>query len=600
MRLIWQYMQKYIKRIAGAMSLKLLSTLTELSLPYILEHIIDNIVPLGELKLVLYWGFLMIFMALLTRQMNVAANRTAVSVSRDGIFELRDDLFRKTINLSGARFDSFSLPSLTSRMTSDTYNVQNFMTRIQTIGIRGPIMLLGGIALTLTMDVPLSLILITMVPILLTVVLTVSIRGIPLYDRVQKSLDDVVRIMRENITGIRVVKALSREDYEMRRYAGVNKTFTDNDVYANEIMALPGPFMQLCLNVGLTLVIIVGAKRVNAGHMQPGVILAFLTYFNLILQAVMGLNRIFVMSAKATASADRIALILADPDDQPVIADPLAADAGGDAASAGEIPEGRKQEPEVMTDGTPHILFDHVSFSYNASESDRKDREKCLYDISFALKHGESLGIIGATGCGKTTVINLLMRFYDTGEGRVTVDGRDVRSFNKDELRRKFGVVFQNDIIFADTLWNNIDFGRDLSEENVRRATEDAGAAEFIDALPDGYEHMAAIKGANLSGGQKQRVLIARALAGKPEILILDDASSALDYQTDAAVRKAIRRDYADTTTIMIAQRISSVMNLTHIMVLEDGRMLDYGTHEELLSRCALYKEIYDSQMGEL
>ena len=571
MKLIWEYIRSYWKRITGNMTIKLLGTMCELSLPYILEHIIDSIVPKGSVRLVVYWGLFMIFMALVTRFLNVTANRLAVGVARDGIEKLRYDLFEKTSNLSGSRFDSFGLASLTSRMTSDSYNVQNFMARVQTMAVRSPIMLIGGIILTLTMDTYLALVLICMLPILMGVVFFISTRGIPLFDNVQRKVDDVVRIMRENITGIRVIKALSRGEHEIKRYKLANDELKKADIHANAIMAIPGPFMEICLNVGLSIVVLIGAIRVNDGYTEPGVILAFLTYFNLILQAVMGLNRIFVMISKASASADRIALVLNDEADQLLM--------------------------EIENDSVPSdvcIRFDHVTFDYYR---DADAENHILDDISFDIKKGESLGIIGQTGSGKTTIINLLMRFYDATKGEIYVDGKEVRSYEKDELRRKFGVVFQNDIIFADSIRGNIDFERDFSKESIQRSAEDSGAAEFIDRLKDGFEFKAAIKGANLSGGQKQRIMIARALAGSPKILILDDSSSALDYKTDAALRNAIRKDYKDSTTIMIAQRVSSVMSCNKILVLDDGNMVAYGTHNELLEGCDLYKKIYDHQM---
>lgn len=595
MNVIWKYLKEYFGRISLGMLIKFLGTLGELSLPYILEHIIDNIVPVGSLHLVLIWGMGMIFMAFLTRQLNVTANRMAVAVSKRAIFNLRHDLFAKTAHLSGSRFDNFGLPSLTSRMTSDTYNVQNFMTRMQTIGIRGPIMLIGGIALTMTMDVYLSSLLCIMVPLLLVVVLSISKKGVPLYGTVQKSMDNIVRIMRENITGIRVIKALSKEAHEKERYANANEALTTNDIHASVIMAIPGPFMQLCLNTGLTLVVILGAYRVNSGAIQPGVILAFLTYFNLILQSVMGLNRIFVMYSKAKASADRIGLVLVDKPDQLVLTDEEARDSI------------QPYEPAYdHDDPSLHIIFDHVSFMYHTDEElettqeEKDDRDYSLSDVSFSVKKGESLGIIGSTGCGKTTIINLLMRFYDADKGQIFVDGKDVRTYEFDDLRSKFGVVFQNDIIFADTLMNNIDFGRGLTPEEVDTAADHGMAKPFIDNLEQGYDHTAAIKGADFSGGQKQRLMISRALAAHPKILILDDSSSALDYKTDAALRTAIKEHYAGTTTIMVAQRVSSIMNLNHILVVENGKILASGTHQELLDNCNLYRTIYESQMGAL
>lgn len=345
MNLIIRYMKPYWKRICSAVSLKMLATLGELMIPYILEHIIDDVVPSKRIILVFAWGFCMIAAALLVRFVNITANHKAISVGRDGIRILRYDLFKATVNLSGTQFDEFGLPSLTSRMTSDSYNVQNFMVSVQAVGIRAPITLLGGIIITMTMDPALSAILCVMVPVLAVIIFMVTRHGIPLYDQVQRSMDDVVRVMRENITGIRVVKALSKEDYEIRRFDKANQTMTSNDIRAGITMASPGPIMQLFLNIGLTLVVIIGARRVNNGQILPGVILAFLTYFNMILQGVMGLNRIFMMSSKASASADRIDAILQCPDDQPVL--PF------------------RDEDRLDTDA--HIIFDHVTFSYHRS-----------------------------------------------------------------------------------------------------------------------------------------------------------------------------------------------------------------------------------------
>ena len=573
MRLILRQMGVYAHRIARSMSIKLLGAMTELMIPYILEYLIDEVVPLGKLSLVLLWSTLMIATAILTRQLNVWANRIAIDNAHRVSYDVRQALFTKTANLSGSQFDAFGLPSLISRMTSDSYNVQTCVQALQTMCVRMPMLLLGGIVMTLFMDAVLATILLVIVPILVAVVLTVSRYGIPLYRRVQDRLDDVVRVMREDITGIRVVKALSKTGYEKRRFAQRNDDMTRADIKASTIMAVPGPLMQMCLNLGLTLVVWVGAHRVYSGEIKPGVILAFLTYFNLVIQGVMGINRIFMMLSKATASANRIESVLSVVPDQQIL-----------SLDQGKTPQGEG-----------FIRFEHVSFRYGQA-----GEERCLTDLSFALRRGESLGIIGPTGCGKTTVVNLLMRFYDAESGGIFVDGRDVRTYQLDDLRRKFGVVFQNDMVFYNTLRENIRFGRDLSDQALWAAVEDAAAAEYITALPDGLEHLAQIKGANLSGGQKQRLLIARALAGDPEILILDDSSSALDYKTDAWLRRAIFAHHSQATTILIAQRVSSVQALDHILVMDDGRCIGYGTHQELLETCPAYREIYRVQMGAL
>ena len=584
MKFIFSYLKKYRVMVITAMGIKLLGTISELMVPYVMEHLIDVVAPRKEAVPVFAWGAAMVLLAVVTRQLNVKANRLAVGVAKESAYEIRRDLFWKTINLSGGQLDEIGLPSLNSRMTSDSYNVQSFIQSGQTIGIRAPIMLLGGIVITLTMDVGLALILCIMTPVLIVLIVFVSMKGIPLYERVQHSLDDIVRIMRENITGIRVVKALSKEERETERFGRVNDQMMKNDIRASVVMALPGPIMTLFLNIGLTLVVIVGAVRVNNGTTQPGVILAFLTYFNMILMGTMALNRVFMMLSKANASAERIAAVI-QTEDELVPLPP---------------------EEAAVTDREEFIVFDHVSFSYGRSSEeeaprnfDGKGRQKCLEDIDFSMKKGGSLGIIGATGCGKTTIINLLMRFYDADEGHVFIDGRDVRAYDKDELHRLFGVVFQNDVVFADSLKENISFGRSVAMEEIRHAAADARAQEFIEDYEDTYEHRAVVHGANLSGGQRQRVLIARALAARPKILVLDDSSSALDYKTDAALRKAIREHYEEATTIIVAQRISSIMNLDDIIVLEEGRMIGHGTHEELMQSCSIYQEIYRTQMGE-
>lgn len=583
MRLIFSYLKKYRWAVVLTMILKLVGTFVELLLPYILEHLVDNIAPTKSIPHVLFWGAIMLALSFLIRFLNITANRRAVKTSSLAAYEVRRDLFWHSVNLSGNQMDEFGLPSLTSRMTSDSYNVQDFMRMFQSIGIRAPFLLLGGIIVTLSMDPGLGAILCIMTPIAIVVIVSVSVKGIPLYSKVQQSVDSITRVMRENITGIRVVKALSKEKYEINRFTGVNEEMARRERTATITMSLPGPIMTLMLNIGLTLVVYVGAVRVNNGLTEPGVILAFLTYFNMILMGVMGLSRVFLVMSKANASANRIAAVIHTEEELT------------------PIPE----EEAASTDSDAYIVFDNVSFRYGQDEDTGnsgfagEERQMSLSNISFSMKKGESLGIIGPTGCGKTSIINLLMRFYDTTQGHVFIDGKDVRTYDKDDLHRKFGVVFQNDVIFADTLAENISFGRELTEEAMRYAAADARAAEFIEAYDDDYRHMASIRGANLSGGQRQRVLITRALAANPDILVLDDASSALDYKTDAALRKAIHEHHSNTTTIIVAQRVSSIMNSSRILVMDEGRIIGQGTHEELLLSCPQYREIHKTQMGE-
>ncbi len=584
MKFIASYLKKYKGLIVLALGIKFLGTLCELLLPYILEYMIDEVAPTRSLTTALIWGGLMVVVAVATRFLNVTANRKGTSLAQKVTYEVRRDLFFHSINLSGSQMDEFGLPSIISRMTSDSYNIQNFIRAMMAMGIRAPILLIGGIGITMTMDIGMAVILCIIAPIVVACVVLISMKGVPLFSRVQNFLDKVVRIMRENISGILVVKALSKEEYEKKRFDEANGNLAKSERTAGIVMSLPGPVMNFFLNVGLTLVVLVGAQRVNDGFTKPGVILAFLTYFNLILNGAMGLNRIFMMMSKANASADRIEAVVKAPEELSVL----------------------QQAEAAVTDSNAHIVFENVSFGYSKNSTAAGtlqfaggERQMSLSNIDFEIEKGGSLGIIGATGSGKTTVINLLMRFYDTTEGRIFIDGKDIKCYPLPELRRKFGVVFQNDVVFADTLEDNIRFGREVTEEELAQAARDACAAEYISEYEEGFRHKAAIHGANLSGGQRQRLLISRALAAQPEILILDDASSALDYKTDARLRKAIRDHHKNSTTVIIAQRISSIMNLDHIMMLEDGKILGYGTHQELLENCPAYRDIYEAQMGE-
>ena len=560
---------------------KILGTFADLGLPWVLAYILDDVVPLGRISLVLWWGVVMFFLAVAARLLNIRANRMASKVARDTIEEVRHDLFHKIMYLSGNQTDRIGIPSLISRLTADSYNVHSMIGRVQRIGVRAPIILMGGILITFTLEPVLTLVLIATLPLLSGLVYRVSKKGIPLYTKVSQSVDGVVRIMRENINGIRVVKALSKTDYEYGRFKEQNGELAEHEFKAGITMALSGPMMNLILNLGLTAIVVVGAYRVNAGASMPGRIVAFLSYFTMILHAMMAITRVFVDISKAAASANRIGLVLSEGDELLVRAR-----------------EADKLSGEDATEIPPRIEFLNVSFGYHAASGG--EDKLCLKNLNFRIMPGESLGILGATGSGKSTVINLLMRFYDVNSGSVRVDGRDVREYTPKELREKFAVVFQNDTVFHDSIMENICFGREIGEEEVMAAAKDACAYDFIMEKEDGFLSEAAIGGANLSGGQKQRLLITRALAGKPEILVLDDSSSALDYKTDAKLRRAIRKHYAGTNIVMVAQRVSSLMGLDHILVLEDGEAIGYGRHEELLKDCEVYREIYEVQMGSM
>jgi len=568
---ILHYLKPYTFRIIIGLSIKTGGTMIELVIPYILSHLIDDVAPTvaetKDLTPVILWGLVMIGCSLLAWIGNVTANRMASRVASWSARNIRHDLFEKISYLSCRKSDEFTIPSLISRLSSDTYNVHQFTGMIQRMGIRAPILTLGGLIITATLDPVLTLVLLAVMPFVIGIVFLRIKKGAPLFRKVQVAQDDLVRKVRENITGVRVIKALSKTDYEVERFDEVNKAVVSSEMKANMVMMLTGPAMNLFLNIGITACIVVGAYRVNAGTMKVGVILAFLSYFTIILNALMSISRIFTMYTRASASGDRIAEVL-DCEDSIDLED----------------------HPSITTDA--HIVFDHVSFSYNGVRDN-------LSDVSFELKKGQTLGLIGPTGSGKTTLIQLLMRFYDVESGHIYIDGRELRTIPPEELHTMFGVVFQNDALFADTLRENIDFGRVLSDDNIAHAAECAQAKEFIDSLEEGYTYPLAIRGMNLSGGQRQRVLISRALAGDPKILILDDSSSALDYKTDASLRQAIDRDYKSVTRVVVAQRVSSIKNADLILVIEEGQIIGRGRHDDLLKTCPSYKEISDMQMGD-
>ncbi len=572
MKMLLHYLVPVRWRIALGVSIKFIGSIVELFLPSLLAYLLDVVVPAaktdGGMGEIFFYSFLMLLCAGVAWVANITANRMAASSTRDAVQTMRQDLFEKTIRLSDARINAFSIPTLEMRLTGDTYNIHRMVGMMQRMGIRAPILLIGGIIMTGIMEPVLTLILLAVLPLIVLVITGVTRKGVPLYDFLQQKTDDMVRIVRENITGIRVVKALSKTTYEKTRFEQVNTSVSDAETDAGVTMALTNPVMSFLLNGGLTFVILAGAYRINAGLTMPGTIIAFMSYFTIILNAMMAVTRMFIMCSKGLASANRIAEVLETESEMKELA----------AHGNGETREGM-------------LVFENVSFSYNG-------RRNNLEDISFSLPRGGTLGIIGATGSGKSTLVKLIMRFYDAGEGTVFIDGKDVRDIPLEELRKMFGVAMQNDFLYADTIADNIRFERDLDEMHLAAAAEMAQAADFIAERPEGFEDKLTQSGHNLSGGQRQRLLVARALAADPQILILDDSSSALDYRTDAAMRTAIRNMKHSPTTVVVAQRVSSVMNSDLILVLEDGKAVAQGTHRELMQHCEIYREIAQTQMG--
>ncbi len=569
MKLLFEMLKPYKWFIFLTLTIKSAATLVELAIPYILSYILDDVVPTKNVRSIVFWGVMMVVCSALALIGNVTANRMTARVTRKTSRKIRHRLFERTLSLSAAQIDRFTVPSLESRLTSDTYHVHNFLGMSMRMGVRAPLLLIGGVIVTATLDPVLTLIMLIVMPLISVSVWVITQKGIPLFKRSQRSVDSMIRIVREDSQGIRVIKALSKTDFERRKYDKANKELVKDETKASSTMAASNPLVTLILNFGLVAVVLAGAFRVNSDLTQPGKIIAFIQYFTIISNAMIGITRIFVHSSKGIASMQRIAEVVNTDEDI----------------------RAESEENYPPKQSGAHIAFENVSFSYIGKKNN-------LSNISFSLNKGQTLGIIGATGSGKTTLIQLLMRFYDTGEGNIYIDGKNIRTLSADELRSKFGVVMQNDFIYHGTVADNIDFGRDIPPEKIKRAAELAQAAEFIELFPEKYDHTLTSKGTNVSGGQKQRLLIARALAGEPEILVLDDSSSALDYKTDANLRRSIRENMGGTTTVVVAQRVSSVMNADLILVLDEGNIIGAGTHSELLGSCDIYREISQSQIG--
>ena len=665
MKTVFKYLAPYKFRMAFGLFLKAVGTLAELVLPLIMAYMIDEIAPTGKVETVIIFGVLMLGCAFIAWGGNVAANRMASKVARDTTEKLRRDLFRKTLYLSARQSDFVTVPSLVSRLSSDTYNVHQMIGMMQRLGVRAPILLIGGVAMTFIIDPVLALVLLASVPVLTIIVIIVSKKGSSLYTNLQKSVDGMVRKVRDDYTGIRVIKALSKTEYESDEFKIINDKVVKNETKAGITMGVTNPLLNMILNLGMTLVVLVGAYRVLYNHVQVGEIIAFTSFFTIILNAVISVSRIFVNLSKGNASAKRIEEVLLMPQD--LIAniilketqkkDYVDSSVNNGNGKTDEILCGRedgnlslerkwrrqlrlnrkkgKQETtsyedlsrgnKLINEQKPNkketedkivckddaksiaissenkaaaedyvILFDNVSFSYD--ESALSEAKYTIKNLSFGLKKGESLGIIGATGSGKSTIVSLLLRFYDVSKGGIYVDGVNIKNYEEKELRKKFGVVFQTDFLMASSIKENIDFKRDLKEEDLKNAAEYAKASDFIEALKEGYDSKLTARGANFSGGQKQRLLIARALAGSPQIIILDDSSSALDYKTDALLRKTLLQKFPQTTVIMIAQRISSVRFADKILLMDKGEKVAFGSDKELMQTCELYRSIYNSQ----
>jgi len=543
----------------------------ELYLPTLMSDIVDTGIVKGDTAYILRVGGIMLLVALAS--ICCALVGTYISARAGMAFgrDLRRTLFEHVEGFSLHEFDIIGTPSLITRTTNDITQVQMFTMMVMRMIIMAPIMAIGGIFMMFRKDAGLTWILGVGVPLIAGIITLTAMKALPLFRDMQAKIDRINLVLREGLTGVRVVRAFNRIQHERRRFDEANKDLTSVSIRVNKIMALMMPLMFLIMNLTTIAIIWFGAKRIDLGDIQVGALMAFLQYAMQILFSVLMVSMLFIMLPRASVSAARINEALAI---QPGIRD----------AAITQMPEKERG----------HIEFRNVTFAYpNAGEP-------AIRNVSFSAKPGEMTAIIGGTGSGKSTLVNLIPRFYDTASGSILVDGVDIREMSQEGLRAKLGFVPQRAVLFNDTIANNIRFGQEnATDEEVAHAAETAQALSFIQEMPDGFGSVVAQGGTNLSGGQKQRVAIARALVRRPEVYVFDDTFSALDFKTDARLRSALRRETAEATVIIVAQRVNTVMDADRIIVLDDGEVVGMGTHGELMRTCEVYKEIVSSQLSE-
>jgi len=552
----------------------LLEAIFEISIPTIMILIVDKGIKIGSTSYILKIGGIMFLMATLGVISSFTCQYFASIASQGFGTILRDELFKKIGTLSYNELDEFGTASLINRVINDVNQLQLALAMFIRLAIRVPFLCIGGIIMVMFLDVKLSTIMYLSIPIFAFVLYMIMSKSLPLYKTVQKKLDKLALILRENLSGVRVVRAFSRMEYEKVRFESANEDQTNTSIKVGKISALMSPITSIIMNFSILFILWFGGIRVNNGAITTGKIIAYINYTTLILSALIIVANLIIIFTKAAASASRVNEIF---DTNPSIEynDVLLRD--------------RKLDENVSL-----IKFENVSFAYKNS------KEYSINNASFEIESGQTVGIIGGTGSGKTTLINLIPRLYDVSEGKVLINGIDVREYSKEELGKKIGVVPQKAILFSGTVSENIRWGKEnASIEEVKKAAEISKAAEFIEKLPLKYETNISQGGVNLSGGQKQRLTIARALVGNPEILIMDDSLSALDYATDAALRSDLKKNTKGMTVIMVSQRVSTIKAADRIIVLDDGLILGVGTHEELISNCGVYKEICNSQLSK-
>lgn len=546
-----------------------LEVVMEVLIPFITASIIDKGIEAGDMNQVYFYGAIMLVMAFFSLLFGILAGRFAAAASSGFASNLRDAMYENIQTFSFSNIDKFSTAGLVTRMTTDVTNVQNAYQMILRITVRAPLMLICSMAMCFFINLKLSSIFLVAMVVLAIALILIMSKTTKIFDQVFRRYDDLNASVQENVSAIRVVKAFVREEHENEKFSAASERLYKLFVKAEGILALNNPVMMLVVYGCITALSWFGARFIVGGSLTTGELTSMFSYVMSILMSLMMLSMIFVMLTMSAASGRRIAEVL---DEKPDLTNP--------EKPVMEIPDGR-------------IDFDHVSFSYKHGG----DGEETLHDIDLHIASGETIGIIGGTGCGKSSLVNLISRLYDVDKGSVKVGGRNVREYDMEMLRNQVAVVLQKNVLFSGTILDNLRWGKEnATEEECREACRQACADDFIEKMPKKYETWIEQGGTNVSGGQKQRLCIARALLKKPKVLILDDSTSAVDTATDARIREAFAKKIPGTTKLIIAQRISSVQNADRILVLDEGRISGFGTHEQLLQNNEIYRDIYETQ----
>ena len=568
-----RFLKQFKREVLIGPVFKLTEAVFELIVPLVMAQIIDVGIANGDRGYVLRMGGVMVLLGLVGLGCALICQYCAARASQGFGTVLRSEMFRHINTLSHGEIDQIGTPSLITRITNDVNQLQLAVAMLIRLVVRAPFLVIGATVMALLLDWKLACIFFVAAPLMALVLYLVMSRSIPFYRIIQKKLDRISLITRENLSGVRVIRAFSRQEKEKERFAQASEDQMTTSITVGRISALLNPLTSAIINLAIAAVIWFGGFRVDAGGMTQGEVIAFVNYLNQILLAMIVVANLVVIFTKAAASATRVDEVL---ELHPSIVN-------------------RVSRPAQEVEGSPEIAFDAVSFAYPDAGA------YSLSDISFTVARGQTLGIIGGTGCGKSTLVNLIPRFYEVSQGSLKVDGVDVRDYPMEQLRGKVGIVPQKAVLFSGTLRQNMQWRKqDATDEEIWQALETAQAASFVRKMPDGLDSVILQGGKNLSGGQKQRLTIARALVGEPEILILDDSASALDFATDAALRQAIAKFSAGRgnrmTTIIVSQRANTVRYADQIVVLDDGKAAGIGTHEQLLESCQTYREIYWSQ----